>query len=459
MVREKLSREPSSRGAKSRAASNPDGPEHDRSSRDRAEPTELGKGAPRRGAPRQASTAPTEWVERIAQTRGADAALEALLRLRRLFPGDLPLLRLEAWLLCELGRDEEAGEAYRRLIALAPRDREVALDEVDWLLSTDRLEAASMRLEMFDRRFEPCSRSRAMAGHLAWRGGRMTEAEALLKEALAIGAVPSWTARTLADVLEARGARSEMLEVLEAQVARHAELDGRAAAAVRRGSLRHGGTGPGGGAGCWRGAGGEVARALDHGYLGAAYRAAGDWGRAEQAFRRALELHPGYGWAARELIDIQCDRGELDEALRLVHRLLDEDPLDPHSLGYLGEVLRLRGDVAGAVQAFEMALWIYPGYSWAARQLSGIRTARGDLKGARAVLLATLAVGPDDPWTLLALGRVCRSLGLRAEARSALARAAALAEDGHELRAGLEAELRERRRGPRRGARRAGRQG
>jgi tetratricopeptide (TPR) repeat protein len=95
------------------------------------------------------------------------------------------------------------------------------------------------------------------------------------------------------------------------------------------------------------------------------------------------------------------------------------DPLDPHNHGFLGDALRREGKPLEAAEAFRAALWLHPGYAWAARQLAGLLYERGDPAGARSVLCAALEADPDEseePWLLACLGIAEARLGRKRRA-------------------------------------------
>ncbi len=149
------------------------------------------------------------------------------------------------------------------------------------------------------------------------------------------------------------------------------------------------------------------------GLLGDTLKALGLRNRAARAYREALQLDPGFAWAGRELSEILCDAGRFEAARRILLRLLDRDPLDPYTHGFLGDLLRRIGREDEALEAFRTALWLSPartGYSWAAWQLAGILCERGDLEEARAVLRRGLQLEPDEPWLLTSLGSVERRM-------------------------------------------------
>ena len=144
--------------------------------------------------------------------------------------------------------------------------------------------------------------------------------------------------------------------------------------------------------------------------LGNALAAAGEPAAAEEAYRRALALDPGRADAANNLAWLLYEAGErLDEAEQLAREAVALGGPDPHlALDTLGRVLHARGGCGEAADAFG-------------------RARDGAPAGAA-------------PAIDLALGRALADCGRADEARAALERAAAGAEDP-ETRRGAEAAL------------------
>jgi len=107
---------------------------------------------------------------------------------------------------------------------------------------------------------------------------------------------------------------------------------------------------------------------------------------AIQVLEHAVARNPDCPQAAQALGEALADSGRFDEAWVVFHDLLDRDAMNPYHHGYLGEALRLAGRTSEAIQALRTALWLHPGYAWAARQLAGLLYERGEMLGAREVL-------------------------------------------------------------------------
>ncbi len=109
---------------------------------------------------------------------------------------------------------------------------------------------------------------------------------------------------------------------------------------------------------------------------------------AEKAYREALELWPGASDALYALMQLQWERGEFDESLKLIEQALREDPRNS-SLQQLEKHARLRKEVQGEIRRLESALVENPADRGAHEQL---------------ILLYTQASQPDKAGEHLSKG-------------------------------------------------------
>jgi TolB-like protein len=78
--------------------------------------------------------------------------------------------------------------------------------------------------------------------------------------------------------------------------------------------------------------------------LGTAYARNGQWARAEQSFRRALEMEPNSSFAHRSLARFTLwPLGRINEAVREMSRAEENDPLSPQAHSGLADVLLSAG--------------------------------------------------------------------------------------------------------------------
>jgi TolB-like protein/DNA-binding winged helix-turn-helix (wHTH) protein/Tfp pilus assembly protein PilF len=88
-----------------------------------------------------------------------------------------------------------------------------------------------------------------------------------------------------------------------------------------------------------------------------------EWVEAEQGFRRALELNPGYPYAHWRYSDYLASRGRLDEAE--ARRAEELDPLLVNIKWKVGYVLSFARRHDEAIQQFQDTLELDPNYAWA----------------------------------------------------------------------------------------------
>jgi tetratricopeptide (TPR) repeat protein len=86
------------------------------------------------------------------------------------------------------------------------------------------------------------------------------------------------------------------------------------------------------------------------------------YGDAVSAFREALRVEPDAAGARRALADALRMNGQLDPAQTLYQKELILNPQDFRAMAGLGEVLRLKKDLAGALDAFRGAYELDPTY-------------------------------------------------------------------------------------------------
>jgi tetratricopeptide (TPR) repeat protein len=125
-------------------------------------------------------------------------------------------------------------------------------------------------------------------------------------------------------------------------------------------------------------------------------------GRAEGAYRRALELDPRLANALVNLGNLRLARGDLDEAEGLYRRALVADPRlaeAPYNLGYL---LAERGRHREAAEAFTHALRLQPEFPEAHFNLGNVCAELGELARAAEHYRAYLTLEPDGRWSALA---------------------------------------------------------
>ncbi len=169
--------------------------------------------------------------------------------------------------------------------------------------------------------------------------------------------------------------------------------------------------------------------------LGAIYTRQKDPGRALQAYDTALKLDAALSDAHYNRGYIHFELGDYAAAGVAYERSLSLDPELPVAYLHLGQIAQRRGQLEAAVDWLEQGLTRFEASSEAAagatsagedprlpalEALAGCRLALGHLEGAEKAYRELLERRPDDPETLLALGRLVLQQGHRDEARAFL---------------------------------------
>jgi len=137
--------------------------------------------------------------------------------------------------------------------------------------------------------------------------------------------------------------------------------------------------------------------ALAHSGLGAVYLDLGDEARAEERFRKAVELHPGHTGALNNLGILAQRRGNLAEARRLYRKALVARPYQAEVWNNLGTVSEIEGDLTGAIAAYTQAVRLDPETPRFLANLAGALSAQGQRDEAKALLERAVALDPTSP--------------------------------------------------------------
>ncbi len=159
---------------------------------------------------------------------------------------------------------------------------------------------------------------------------------------------------------------------------------------------------------------------------GIAYLALKNIDAAEIAFRRAVELRPGWILAMNSLASLCISLGKSEEAARLLHNVIETDPYNPPALTALTE-LRLRSNAPTAVlrdllsKISVLTSKANPTLSlWTAR--SALEIALGQREAAKASLTKALAFDSANTQALLLLGDLSLAEGDTEKAREIAAK-------------------------------------
>lgn len=130
--------------------------------------------------------------------------------------------------------------------------------------------------------------------------------------------------------------------------------------------------------------------------------------RAEEAYRRALQIDPSLANAITNLGNVHYRRGRLEEARKLYHQALSIDASQPEAAYNLGFLAYDRGDLAEAVVWFERALENDSAFADAHFNLAMAYHELGRSEDAEPHWTSYLRLEPNSPWADVArrhLGR------------------------------------------------------
>ncbi|QVL32228.1 tetratricopeptide repeat protein [Telmatocola sphagniphila] len=140
------------------------------------------------------------------------------------------------------------------------------------------------------------------------------------------------------------------------------------------------------------------------------------------ALRRALEISPNWGFAARELSEC-LEESHPEEARVVLEQAVARSPLDPVNHGYLADHLWNVGESEEAFSRLCLALKLDPGYEWAWRALGEWAERMEDGDRALTTVREVAHLRPGDYRTWLALARMLSGPAHHDEALDALNRA------------------------------------
>jgi tetratricopeptide (TPR) repeat protein len=97
-----------------------------------------------------------------------------------------------------------------------------------------------------------------------------------------------------------------------------------------------------------------------------------DWQKAEESFRRAIELKPGYGTAHQWYATLLAITGRVNEAKQEMRRALEIDPMSPNLLADLGQMHYFAREYEEAEAFCRKALEVEPDFIFAHEYLIDI---------------------------------------------------------------------------------------
>ena len=157
------------------------------------------------------------------------------------------------------------------------------------------------------------------------------------------------------------------------------------------------------------------------------------------ALRQAVNVAPGWSYAARELADAMEANDEAEEARVVLEQAVARSPLDPVNHGYLADNLWTAAEGTDpthpdeataprreAIERLRIALRIDPGYDWAWRHLGVWADRLEEPELSTNIAREVCRLRPGDPRGWLALGRMLHGPESNEEVLAALDRAIVL---------------------------------
>jgi adenylate cyclase len=147
-----------------------------------------------------------------------------------------------------------------------------------------------------------------------------------------------------------------------------------------------------------------------------------DWAGAEKDFKRALELSPHSPLALDAYASfLLLARGRLDEAIAVVNKAIELDPLSPALHSDLGVDYYMFGQFDRAIPCFRKTLELDSNFFWARLNIGWCYLFTSRSAEALVVFQNMVQVAPDSPYAQQALGYAYGATGRRDEALEVLA--------------------------------------
>jgi len=150
--------------------------------------------------------------------------------------------------------------------------------------------------------------------------------------------------------------------------------------------------------------------------LGALYATAGEYPKAEQAFKQAIELDPKIALPWNGLGNVYHDLGRCDEAIQAYQKAIELDPKSVLPWNGLGSVYRDLGRRDEAIQAYQKAIELDPKYAYPWNGLGSVYRDLGRRDEAIQAYQKAIELDPKDAYPWNNLGNVYDDLGRHDEA-------------------------------------------
>jgi len=154
-----------------------------------------------------------------------------------------------------------------------------------------------------------------------------------------------------------------------------------------------------------------------------------EYAAAETEFQKALELNQSYASAHQWYSILLGNMGREAESQAQAELSLDLDPLSPVINSNVGSQYRDSGQYQAALQRFEQALEVQPGYESALWGKFSVQQRLWDQAGMEATLLSLIKANPEDPATYSQYAEYLMWHGHQEEAAEQMKTALTLNED------------------------------
>ncbi len=163
-----------------------------------------------------------------------------------------------------------------------------------------------------------------------------------------------------------------------------------------------------------------------HTSRGQVLRSERDWLGEEREYLRAIALNPNYATAHQWYATLLAAFGRHEESVREIQRAQELDPLSHAICTAAGVVLIMARDYAGAIEQFEKALELEPGFLSAQGLREGALTAVGRYDEAIPMMERGIELNPEDGDRRALVGYAYAKSGDETRARELLEQAIAL---------------------------------
>lgn len=99
---------------------------------------------------------------------------------------------------------------------------------------------------------------------------------------------------------------------------------------------------------------------------------AGNWARAEELFRQAIQVNPNLGWPYRALGYLYQRQRLADQAIAAFWKAIDQEPFEPKAYRHLADLFEVRGDAEEAIQVYRLAARNNPRLVWPYLELGAL---------------------------------------------------------------------------------------